>query len=82
MRTRRTHSKTQRLYQLSSIDLHSFDFGWLGVHLRRHGWGHSSGWALFAAASVMFLVGTFICYGFEQSGNPNLTKLGIESQAS
>jgi len=40
------------------------------------------GWAIFAAMSAMFLVGTFICYGFEQSGNPNLTKLGIEGQAT
>jgi len=40
------------------------------------------GWAIFAAMSVMLLVGTFICYGFEQAGNPNLTKLGIESQAT
>jgi potassium-transporting ATPase potassium-binding subunit len=40
------------------------------------------GWAIFAAMGIMFLAGTFICYGFEQSGNPNLTKLGIESQAT
>jgi len=40
------------------------------------------GWAIFAAMSIMFLVGTFICYGFEQSGNPNLAKLGMETQAS
>lgn len=40
------------------------------------------GWALFAAMSVMFLVGVFVCYGFEQSGNPILAKLGLETQAT
>jgi|SRR5579872_3126060 len=37
------------------------------------------GWAIFAAFSVMFLIGVFVCYGFEQAGNPMLTKLGLES---
>jgi K+-transporting ATPase ATPase A chain len=36
------------------------------------------GWAIFAAMSVMFLAGSFICYGAEQAGNPMLTKMGIE----
>jgi potassium-transporting ATPase potassium-binding subunit len=40
------------------------------------------GWAIFAAFTVMFLVGVFVCYGFEQAGNPNLAKLGIQSAAS
>jgi K+-transporting ATPase ATPase A chain len=40
------------------------------------------GWAIFAAFSVMFLAGVFVCYGFEQSGNPILAKLGIESTAT
>jgi len=40
------------------------------------------GWAIFAAFTVMFLVGVFVCYGFEQAGNPNLAKLGIQSSAS
>jgi K+-transporting ATPase ATPase A chain len=35
------------------------------------------GWAIFAAMSVLFLVGTFVLYGAEQSGNPILTKLGL-----
>ena len=35
------------------------------------------GWAIFAAFSVMFLIGVFVCYGFEQAGNPMLAKLGI-----
>jgi K+-transporting ATPase ATPase A chain len=40
------------------------------------------GWAIFAAFSVMFLIGVFVCYGFEQSGNPVLAKLGIQTAAS
>jgi K+-transporting ATPase ATPase A chain len=40
------------------------------------------GWAIFAAFTVMFLVGVFVCYGFEQAGNPNLAKMGIQSAAS
>ena len=36
------------------------------------------GWALFAAMSVMFAVGVFVCYGAEQRGNPHLSKLGVE----
>jgi K+-transporting ATPase ATPase A chain len=37
------------------------------------------GWALFAAMSLLFLIGVFVCYGAEQSGNPILAKLGIQS---
>jgi K+-transporting ATPase ATPase A chain len=40
------------------------------------------GWALFAAMSVMFLAGAFICYWAEQRGNPTVTKLGVESAYS
>ena len=40
------------------------------------------GWAIFAAFSVMFLIGVFVCYGFEQAGNPMLAKLGIEKTAT
>jgi K+-transporting ATPase ATPase A chain len=36
------------------------------------------GWAIFAAMSVLFLAGAFICYWAEQAGNPMLTKMGIE----
>jgi K+-transporting ATPase ATPase A chain len=36
------------------------------------------GWALFAAMSVLFLAGVFCAYAFEQAGNPNLARLGIE----
>ncbi len=40
------------------------------------------GWTLFAAMSVVFLAGVFVVYPAEQSGNPNLTKLGVESAAT
>ena len=40
------------------------------------------GWAIFAAFSVMFLVGVFVCYHFEQAGNPMLAKLGIQTAAT
>jgi K+-transporting ATPase ATPase A chain len=40
------------------------------------------GWALFAAFLIMSVAGVFICYGFEQQGNPILAKLGIETAAT
>jgi K+-transporting ATPase ATPase A chain len=40
------------------------------------------GWAIFAAMAVMFLAGVFICYGFEQAGNPILAKLGVQNAAT
>src|SRR5450432_1853667 len=40
------------------------------------------GWAIFAAFSVMFLIGVFVCYHFEQAGNPILTNLGVQSAAT
>ncbi len=40
------------------------------------------GWALFAAMSVLFFAGVFICYRAEQAGNPNLARLGIETKAT
>ncbi len=40
------------------------------------------GWAVFAAFSVMFLIGVFVCYGFEQAGNPTTAKLGIQTAAT
>jgi K+-transporting ATPase ATPase A chain len=40
------------------------------------------GWALFAAMSIMFLVGVFVCYPAEQGGNPLLAKQGIQTTAS
>ena len=40
------------------------------------------GWAIFAAMSILFFAGVFVVYPFEQAGNPNLAKLGIESSAT
>jgi K+-transporting ATPase ATPase A chain len=40
------------------------------------------GWAIFAGMALMFLIGVFVCYGAEQAGNPILTKLGIQNQAT
>ncbi len=40
------------------------------------------GWAIFGAMSVMFLAGTFVAYRAEQGGNPNLSKLGVDSHYS
>jgi K+-transporting ATPase ATPase A chain len=40
------------------------------------------GWAIFAAFSLMFLIGVFVCYHFEQAGNPILTNLGVQSAAT
>ncbi len=40
------------------------------------------GWAIFAAFMMMALIGVFICYGFEQSGNPILANLGLQTAAT
>jgi K+-transporting ATPase ATPase A chain len=40
------------------------------------------GWAIFAAFSVMFFIGVFVVYHFEQAGNPILTNLGIQNAAT
>ena len=40
------------------------------------------GWAIFAAMSILFLAGVFVTYSAEQAGNPNLNRLGVESQAT
>jgi potassium-transporting ATPase potassium-binding subunit len=40
------------------------------------------GWAVFATMSILFLAGVFICYPAEQSGNPNLAKLGVQNAAT
>jgi len=40
------------------------------------------GWAIFGAMSILFLGGVFVSYWSEQAGNPNLARLGIESQAT
>ena len=40
------------------------------------------GWAIFAAFSVMFLIGTFVLYHFEQGGNPILANMGLQTAAT
>jgi K+-transporting ATPase ATPase A chain len=40
------------------------------------------GWAVFAAMSVLFLVGVGVLYAAEASGNPILAKLGLNSPAN
>ncbi len=40
------------------------------------------GWAIFAAFSVMFLIGVFVCYGYESAGNPILERLGLQTSAT
>jgi K+-transporting ATPase ATPase A chain len=40
------------------------------------------GWALFSAMAVMFLIGVFVAYPAEQSGNPILARLGVASAPS
>jgi K+-transporting ATPase ATPase A chain len=40
------------------------------------------GWAIFAAFSVMFLIGVFAAYHFEQAGNPILAKMGLQTDAT
>jgi len=40
------------------------------------------GWAMFAAFSVMFLIGVFVCYHFEQVGNPIVGNLGVQTAAT
>jgi K+-transporting ATPase ATPase A chain len=40
------------------------------------------GWAIFAACSIMFLAGVFVTYPAEQSGNPILAKLGVQTTAT
>jgi K+-transporting ATPase ATPase A chain len=36
------------------------------------------GWALYAAMSIIFLVGVIVCYWAEGSGNPNFAALGLD----
>ena len=37
------------------------------------------GWAVFAAMAFLFFAGVFVCYPSEQTGNPLLTRLGVET---
>ncbi|MGA2723090.1 MAG: potassium-transporting ATPase subunit KdpA [Bryobacteraceae bacterium] len=40
------------------------------------------GCAIFGAMAAMFLIGVFVCYGYEQAGNPILAKLGLQSAST
>jgi len=40
------------------------------------------GWAILAAMALVFVVLLALCVGAEQSGNPTLTKLGVDQTAS
>jgi len=40
------------------------------------------GWALFAAMTVMFVGGLGLCYWSEARGNPNVGRLGVQTQAT
>ena len=40
------------------------------------------GWSLFAAASLLFMAGAFVCYGSEQKGNPNVAQLGVTTRST
>ncbi len=37
------------------------------------------GWALFSAMSALFFAGVFVCYHFEQAGNPSVSQLHVMS---
>jgi potassium-transporting ATPase potassium-binding subunit len=39
-------------------------------------------WAIYAAMSLLFLTGVFICYPAEQAGNPNISALGVQNAAT
>jgi K+-transporting ATPase ATPase A chain len=40
------------------------------------------GWAIFAAFTVMFVIGLLVCYGAEQAGNPILGRMGLQTAAT
>jgi len=40
------------------------------------------GWTLFAAMTVLFVMGISVCYWAEAKGNPNVARLGVMTQAS
>ncbi|HET7216050.1 MAG TPA: potassium-transporting ATPase subunit KdpA [Terriglobia bacterium] len=40
------------------------------------------GWGLFAAMSLLFFAGVFVCYSAERAGSPILAHLGIETAAT
>ena len=40
------------------------------------------GWVLFAAMSILFLAGVFVCYHFEAAGNPLVARQGVMTAAT
>lgn len=40
------------------------------------------GWALFAAMSALFLAGAFVAYAAEQAGNPVLSQMSVQADAT
>lgn len=40
------------------------------------------GWAIFAAMMILLLVGVSVIYWSEQSGNPNMARMGVEASAT
>src|SRR5450755_4218774 len=40
------------------------------------------GWAVWAAMAVLFLIGVFVCYHFEQAGSPIAANLGLQTNAT
>ena len=40
------------------------------------------GWAIFATMALLMIAGIFICYAAEQSGNPILANLGLQTDAT
>jgi K+-transporting ATPase ATPase A chain len=52
-----------------------FTFGKMAGNMRQ-------GIAVFAAMAILFALSVGVMYGFEQAGNPNLTRVGVDQVAS
>jgi K+-transporting ATPase ATPase A chain len=50
----------------------------LTYYLGRMVKNHRHGWAVWTAMVVLFLIGLFVCWGAEMSGNPRLQALGVD----
>jgi K+-transporting ATPase ATPase A chain len=48
----------------------------------RYAKNQRQGWVLFAAMLVLFLTGVFVIYGFEQAGNNQVAKIGVNQTAT
>lgn len=40
------------------------------------------GWAIFITMAILWFVGVTICYHFEAQGNPNISRLGVETSSA